>query len=114
MLFEGKNYVEWFDVCEGIRAQFLDAGHIIGAAMIVLEITENGQKRNIGFSADLGRSTLPIIRDPAAMPPVEALICESTYGNRRHEKIEIASNRLKEIVNRTAKRGGKIIITAFS
>lgn len=112
--FKGKNYNEWFDVVEGVRAQFLDAGHIMGAAMVVLEIEENGTKRMIGFSGDLGRSMLPIIRDPAQFPPVEVLICESTYGNRKHEDIITAKNHLKDVVVKTAKRGGKVLIPAFS
>ncbi len=113
-IFKGHNYNEWFDVVPGLRVQFLDAGHIIGAAMLVLEVTENGTTRHIGFSADLGRSTLPIIRDPAKMPPVDTLICESTYGNREHSDADQAKELLCEIVNRTAKRGGKVIIPAFS
>jgi len=112
--FVGRNYNEWFDVIPGVRAQFLDAGHIVGAAMIIFEIVENGAKRMFGFSGDLGRSMLPIIRDPAAMPPVEALICESTYGNRKHEDVSTAKDKLKEVVIRTAKRGGKVLIPAFS
>ncbi len=112
--FQGQNYYEWFNVCDGIKAQFLDAGHIVGAAMIVLEIVENGKVRRIGFSGDLGRSTLPIIRDPADMPPVEALICESTYGNRKHEDVASARNELRDVIIRTAKRGGKVLIPAFS
>jgi len=113
-LFRGENYGDWFNVVDGVRAQFLDAGHIIGAAMVVLEITENGKTRHIGFSGDLGRSTLPIIRDPSAMPPVELLICESTYGNRKHEDITTARAHLKQVITETAARGGKIIIPAFS
>ena len=112
--FKGQNYYEWFDVCEGVKAQFLDAGHIIGAAMVVLEIIENGKARRIGFSGDLGRSTLPIIRDPAEMPPVEALICESTYGNRMHEDATSARTQMRDVIVRTAKRGGKVLIPAFS
>ena len=112
--FKGENYNSWFDVCEGVRAQFLDAGHIVGAAMIVMEITENGKMRHIGFSGDLGRSMLPIIRDPAAMPPVDTLICESTYGNRQHEDIKSAKTALRDVIIRTAKRGGKVLIPAFS
>ncbi len=113
-LLQGKNYNEWFQVVEGVRVMFLEAGHILGAAMLVIEVTENGTKRMIGFSADLGRSHLPIIRDPAAMPPVEVLICESTYGNRAHSEIEQARVGLKDAVLRTAARGGKVIIPAFS
>jgi metallo-beta-lactamase family protein len=113
-LFKGKNYNEWFHVVEGVRVQFIEAGHVLGAAMVVLEVIENGKTRMIGFTADLGRNTLPIIRDPAAMPPVEFLICESTYGNRRHEDLHVAQARLKEIVTATAARGGKVLIPAFS
>ena len=112
--FQGQNYYEWFDVCEGVKAQFLDAGHIVGAAMVVLEVIENGEVHRIGFSGDLGRNMLPIIRDPADMPPVETLICESTYGNREHENIASAKQALKDVIIRTSRRGGKILIPAFS
>lgn len=114
-LFKGKNYNEWIDVFPGIlRIQFIEAGHVLGAAMILMEVTENGVKRRIGFSGDLGRAKLPIIRDPAAMPPVEALICESTYGNRKHEDVTAARDHLKAVVIKTSKRGGKILLPAFS
>lgn len=113
-LFKGKNYNEWFSVVEGVRVQFIEAGHVLGAAMLVIEVIEDGVKRIIGFTADLGRNTLPIIRDPAAMPAVDFLICESTYGNRMHEDLHIAQARLQEIVKATAARGGKVIIPAFS
>lgn len=120
-IFKGHNYNEWIQIVPGVKAQFIDAGHVLGAAMIVLEITENPssgsgqvQKRMIGFSADIGRNTLPIIRNPAEMPDVELLICESTYGNRNHEDLETAKHRLKEVVEKTARRGGKILIPAFS
>jgi len=112
--FTGRNYDEWFDVIPGIKAMFIEAGHIIGAAMVVLEIMENGTKRMVGFTGDLGRNMLPIIKDPAPMPEVEILICESTYGNRAHEDIQTAKHALREVIIRTAKRGGKVLIPAFS
>lgn len=113
-IFQGQNYNSWFRVCDGLEVMFLDAGHIIGSAMVVLHVQDNGKGRFIGFSGDLGRNTLPIIRDPAQMPKVDTLICESTYGNRMHEDITSAKAQLKEVVVRTAKRGGKILIPAFS
>jgi metallo-beta-lactamase family protein len=113
-IFQGHNYEDWFPVCDGIKAQFLDAGHIVGSAMIVLEIVERGKVHRLGFSGDIGRSMLPIIRDPSDMPPVETLICESTYGNRKHEDIATAKHALRDVVIRTAKRGGKVLIPAFS
>ena len=112
--FKGENYDQWFDVCDGVKAKFIEAGHIIGAAMVVLEIIENGELKRLGFSGDLGRSMLPIIRDPAPMPPVETLICESTYGNRKHDGISSAKQALKDVITHTASRGGKVLIPAFS
>jgi len=113
-LFKGKNYNEWFDVTDGVRAMFIEAGNVLGAAMVIMEITENGQKKHVGFTGDLGRSTLPIIRDPVALPALDVLICESTYGNRKHGDVSDAKHRFKEIILETAKRGGKILIPAFS
>jgi len=113
-IFQGRNYNDWFDVCKGVKVQFIEAGHIVGAAMLVFEILEKGKLHRVGFTGDLGRNMLPIIRDPAEMPPVETLICESTYGNREHEDITTAKGHLKEMIIKTAKRGGKVMIPAFS
>lgn len=123
-IFKGVNYNDWVDVCEGVRVQLIDAGHVLGAAMMVLEIEEDapnhsrgsgtGRVLRLGFSGDLGRSTLPIIRDPAPMPAVEVLVCESTYGNRQHASIENARVQLRDAIVTTAKRGGKVLIPAFS
>ncbi len=113
-LFSGENYNEWFTVTDGVRAMFIEAGHVLGAAMVVIEATENGVTHRIGFTGDLGRNTLPIIRDPAQMPPVTTLICESTYGNRRHTDVKTALTALRDTVVRTAARGGKVLIPAFS
>lgn len=113
-LFVGHNYNEWIDVLPGVRVQFIEAGHVLGAAMLVIEAEEEGKLVRFGFTGDLGRKNLPIIRDPAPMPSVDVLLCESTYGNRPHEDSASARNALKEVVVRTAKRGGKILIPAFS
>ena len=113
-LMKGVNYNQKFDVVEGVKAQYFDAGHILGAAIVVLEIEEEGKITRLGFTGDLGRNCLPIIRDPTPMPPVDILISESTYGNRLHEDIATAKDQLRDVVVRTAKRGGKILIPAFS
>lgn len=113
-LFQGVNYGEWFSVVPGVKAQCMDAGHIVGSSMVVMEIEEGGAKRRIGFSGDIGRKHLPIIRDPQQMPTVDTLICESTYGNRTHEDIVTAREHLRDIVVQTARRGGKVLIPAFS
>ncbi len=113
-LFVGKNYNEAFEVLPGITCTFYEAGHILGAAMLYLEIDSGGKKIRFGFSGDLGRSALPIIRDPQPMPPVEHLICESTYGDRTHDDISSARQKLRDVIITTAKRGGKVLIPAFS
>lgn len=113
-LFVGKNYHERFEVIPGVYCTYLEAGHILGSAMMLIEIETGGKTMRIGFTGDVGRSTLPIIRDPEAMPPVDYLICESTYGDRLHDSILTARDKLKDVVVRTAQRGGKVLIPAFS
>ncbi len=113
-LFVGKNYNERFEVLPGISCTFMEAGHILGAAMMLLEVDINGKKVRIGFSGDLGRSSLPIIRDPEQMPPVDYLICESTYGDRAHDDIKTARDKLRDVIINTSNRGGKVLIPAFS
>jgi len=94
--------------------EFAEAGHILGSASVVLRLTEDGGRR-IVFSGDIGRFGLPIIRDPdPPAGPIDALIVESTYGNREHESTADAERRLGEIVRRVAARGGKLLVPAFA
>ena len=99
---------------EGLRCEFYDAGHILGSSVTVVTVSQNGKSLSIGFSGDLGRKNLPILRDPEPIPPVDYLIMESTYGNRLHDPIEDAAQKLAEVINRTIDRRGKIIIPAFA
>ncbi|RLD17045.1 MBL fold metallo-hydrolase [candidate division KSB1 bacterium] len=108
------SYHRPFYVADGVKATFYDAGHILGSAITLLEINHNGQKMNIGFSGDLGRKNLPILRDPEVLPDVDYLVMESTYGHRLHDPIDRVMDKLADVVNRTVKRGGKIIIPAFA
>ncbi len=87
-----------------------DAGHILGSSSIVLT---DGHTR-LAFSGDVGRPGLPIIRDPEALPPVDYLIMESTYGNRRHPQEHQAIGKLEEVVNHTVRHGGRVIVPAFA
>jgi metallo-beta-lactamase family protein len=103
------------DVTPGIRVTFVEAGHILGSASVVLEIDDLGTPKRLVFSGDIGRTGLPIIRDPR--PPVGAsdvLIVESTYANRTHESVAEAQDLLTQYVNKVAKRGGKIFIPSFA
>jgi metallo-beta-lactamase family protein len=112
--FEPVKYKEWFDAAPGVRAAFYDAGHILGSAVTVYELEEGGRKVRVAFTGDLGRPAAPILRDPQRIPEVDYLITESTYGNRVHEGISRMKERLCEVVSATVKRGGRVLIPAFS
>ncbi len=95
--------------------QTFDAGHMLGSTCMVLEHTpRSGPKIRLCFSGDVGRAGLPIIRKPEAVPPVDFLIMESTYGGRLHKHIEHVADTLATVVNRTHHRGGKLIVPAFA
>ena len=97
-----------------LALEFVEAGHILGSATVDLRISE-GQNHRIVFSGDIGRSGLPIIRDPEPPSgPIDTLIVESTYADRLHESVAGAEERLGEAVRRTAARGGKVLIPAFA
>lgn len=103
-----------FLVGAGLEAAFADAGHLLGSAMIHLRIDASEGERRVTFTGDLGRAGLPILRAPVAVPPAEFVICESTYGGRSHEPVEAAVERLGAVVQNTVRRGGKLLIPAFS
>ncbi len=97
-----------------LTAEFTDAGHILGSATVDLRCSEGAPQR-IVFSGDIGRSGLPIIRDPQPPSgPIDTLIVESTYANRDHESVADAETRLRDVVKRVAARGGKVLIPSFA
>ena len=111
----GVPYHRWFDVVDGVRAQYTDAGHILGSASVVIEAREGGVTKRLVFSGDIGRDGLAIIRDPEAPTGgADVIICESTYGNRDHESVDGAREHLGRIVRETAARGGRVLIPSFA
>ncbi len=104
------------EVARGVRVEFRDAGHILGSASVGLAIESGagGPTRRLTFTGDLGRSGMPIVRDPEPCAPADLAIVESTYGDRAHPPIEDQERVLLDIVRRTADRGGKLIVPAFS
>ena len=110
----GLPYDRWFDVVPGVRASFVDAGHILGSASVVLECTENERKVRLVFSGDVGRKGLAIIRDPQPPAQADVMVMESTYGNRDHLPIADARAELGRVIRETAARGGRVIIPAFA
>jgi len=114
-LFVGVPYASWFKINDDIQFQFRDAGHILGSASVSVKIQEGGQEINFGFSGDIGRPERPILRDPQPMPPLDYLICESTYGDKDHEAPPAEINKFLRIIKKTCiEKKGKLIIPAFS
>jgi metallo-beta-lactamase family protein len=101
-------------VTEGVTATWLDAGHLLGSAMIVIDIEENGRKVRLAFSGDIGRGHNDILRDPDHPRDADYLITESTYGDSEHETLADVNDRVCAIIQRTLEKNGKIIIPAFA
>jgi metallo-beta-lactamase family protein len=112
--FRSVAYGTPFDVCDGCRATFFDAGHMLGSAVVLLEIASSPPVRLL-FTGDLGRFNVPILRDPTTpLPAADYLITESTYADQIHEDAGQMKERLVGLINATVKRGGKVIIPSFS
>lgn len=104
-----------FRLTDSCQVTFLPAGHLLGAAHIVVEVYENGQKKSICFSGDIGRKNYPLLVDPATVPHVDYLVCESTYGNRMHNDDVSPEEALADVIKRTCVDiPGRLIIPSFS
>jgi metallo-beta-lactamase family protein len=113
-LLVGLPYRRPHAIAPGITLKLLDAGHVLGSSIIVLDVEDDGSRVRVAFAVDLGRKGLPILREPEIPGGINCLICESTYGDRRHAPIEEVDSALADVVNRTVQRGGKILIPAFA
>lgn len=116
-MFHGVAYHEKIQLFPGIWLTYFDAGHILGSAMIYLEIDdeeEGGKRKTLTFSGDIGRKGLPILRDPEYISETDFLIMETTYGNRFHKFVDDIDDKFEELVKETIAKGGKIIIPAFA
>jgi len=111
---EGVNYHHEFEVAPNISITFYDAGHILGSAITHIKINENGNIINLGFSGDLGRPNLPILKDPERIPDVDHFICESTYGGRFHDNPTDSEAKMEEVIKKAIAKKSKVIIPAFS
>jgi metallo-beta-lactamase family protein len=101
-------------IAPGVRLTFLDAGHVLGSAITVLDVEEGGKTRRLVFTGDLGRYDRPILRDPEVAEGANVLITESTYGDRLHDGTDKMDEDLAEVVLRTYRRGGKLLIPSFA
>ncbi len=114
--FLGMSYDRTREVMPGVSLTFYDAGHILGSAIVTLDIEDREQGRDIRlvFSGDLGRQHRPILRDPRYVEEADVLLVESTYGDRLHEADYETDARLEQVITETVRRGGKVIVPAFA
>ena len=104
-----------FTIKPGLEITFFPAGHLLGAAHLYFSITEGDTIKTLGFSGDLGRNNYPLHIDPQILPPVDYLICESTYGNRIHEDKVSPMDAMEDIIRETCiDKPGRLVIPAFS
>lgn len=122
-LFEGFPYYQRIGVDEGVEAEFIDAGHLLGSSSIQLWLTEGSETRHLVFSGDVGNIDQPLINDPSCLSEADFVIVESTYGDRSHPQPEHAtqkvsteerSRELADIIRDTFSRGGNVIIPSFA
>jgi metallo-beta-lactamase family protein len=107
-------YGEPIDLAEGVRATFVDAGHILGSASILLELTETGRTVRLLFSGDLGNAGNPLLVTPAPPPRADVVVIETTYGDRLHKPMDASINELYGAISDTLGRGGNVIIPTFA
>jgi metallo-beta-lactamase family protein len=112
--FVGTPYEREFEPIPGVVASFVEAGHILGSAAVVLDIEENGRKFRLWFSGDIGRRDMPLLRDPVLPSNTDYLLMECTYGDKTHRDPQIAFDEFRQIVLKTFDREGKVIIPAFA
>jgi len=114
--FTGQAYNRAREIAPGVLLTLLDAGHMLGSAIVVLDIEDREARRDVRlvFSGDLGRVGIPIIRDPQMVDSADFLIMESTYGSRLHPPYEDDEKRLKAIIQDTYRAGGMVIMPSFA
>ena len=110
----GVPYGKETEAAPGVRFTLTEAGHILGSALVHMVIDAPDRKRTLTFSGDLGRRGLPLLKPAGDVPPADLLVCESTYGNRKHEPVGGTIEKLYAVVRDTVERGGKVLIPAFS
>ena len=107
-------YGQTIDVCQGVKATFTDAGHLLGSASITLDLEEGEVKKTVVFSGDIGNINQPIIRDPILLKRADYVVMESTYGDRNHQEVWSYTSELAKVIDRTLGRGGNVVIPAFA
>lgn len=107
-------YGQTVDLCRGVKVRFVDAGHLLGSASIIMDITENNIDKRIVFSGDLGNINQPIIRDPTHIYGADYVVMESTYGDRNHDAVWSYTADFAQIIDETMAKGGNVVIPSFA
>ena len=113
-LMQAVKYNEPIQVTPQITARFFDAGHILGSAMIQLDVQENDRRTRIVFSGDIGQIDKPIVRDPSYLADADYIVMESTYGDRNHRRDGDIETQLAEVIQDAVQRGGNVVIPTFA
>ncbi|MBQ8122507.1 MAG: MBL fold metallo-hydrolase [Ruminococcus sp.] len=113
-LFVPHDYDTPFSPADGVTVTFRDAGHLLGSSSIILTLEEDGERRTIVFSGDIGNTAQPLIRDPQYIDSADFVVMESTYGNRTHDRPTDYVTALSGILQKTFDRGGSVIIPSFA
>ncbi len=113
-LAEPVRYHRTVPVAPGVEATWNDAGHMLGSAHLALDLSSAGQRRRVVFSGDVGVAGKVILRDPEPFDRADAVVCESTYGDRVHDDLEFAVDKLRDVINGTLDRGGNVVIPSFA
>ena len=113
-LFVPHRYEKEFSIGSDVSVLFRDAGHILGSAFLHITVQENGSKRRLLFSGDIGSNDRAIIRDPFPPDPCDVLLIESTYGDRLHKPTPDTLNELADILHQAYRDGGNVVIPAFA
>ena len=107
-------YDEPIELAAGVRATFINAGHILGSACVYLQLTEGAQQSTVLFSGDLGKSGGPLLCDPAKPPAVANVVMETTYGDRLHKPLGPSIEEFYDAVTDTFRRGGNVVVPTFA
>lgn len=113
-LFSSIEYNEIVDITDDIKVRYTDAGHMLGSAIIEIWIIEDKKTKKIVFTGDIGSGKISLLDDPSFVKTTDYLVMESTYGDRKHIDVENKAERFLEIVSRTLKRNGNVIIPSFA
>lgn len=113
-LFRTVDYNHWLEIAPGIKIQFVEAGHILGSSCVEMVINQNGGRRHLIFSGDIGQWDAPIMRDPAKLSDANVVFMESTYGDRDHRPMADTVAEFEELLKEAIKQKGKVLIPSFA